>query len=129
MTNKPDFPEIDVSELNNQHLEILKTAKRILAKTEDGIGNKDDVAENYERYICFAVEYVTTDEKLRDEITERIQEALFNDKDYPFDREEGTPSFEDCGTGQWAAVHEVDIQVLRHEWLDIIIKELENAIK
>lgn len=129
MTNRPDFPKVDVSGLNVQHLEILKTAKKLLAKTEDAVGNKDGAAENYERYICFAVDAATTDEKLRDEITDRIHEALFNDEGYPFERDEGSPAFEDCLLGQWSEGHEIDIQVLRHEWLDIIIKELENELE
>lgn len=129
MTNRPDFPKVDVSGLDSQHLETLKAAKKLLAKTEDAVGRKEGVTENYEQYICFAVEAATTDEKLRDEITDRIQKALFNDEDYPFDREEGTPAFEDCGLGQWSEGHEIDIQVLRHEWLDIMIKEIENELE
>lgn len=129
MTNRPDFPKVNVSVLNAEHLEILKTAKKILASTKRQVGTKRNGYALYQEFLCLAIEEVDADYEKNEEITLEIECALHRETGMLHDKRGLDPTFEDSKIAEWGHENGVDTQVLRHEWLDIIIKELENAIK
>lgn len=144
MRNRPDFPKVDTSQWPKQALDALKLAKVRLAKTVEEVDETIpyDILETlpysqldlYEGYICHAISATldghycsTVDEKLQNHPLSRI---LRNSICYSLKGViDGCATFENSAVAEWAEENSVDIQVLRHEWLDIIIRELENELE
>ena len=138
MTNKPDFPKVDTSQWPKEALGALKLAKVKLAKSVEEVDEPIpyEILETlpyphcdlYDGYICHAISttldgnYASTADHsqplsriLRGSICSSLPSAGG-----------ACASFASSAVAEWAEENNVDIQVLRHEWLDIIIKELEN---
>lgn len=141
MTNRPDFPKVDTSQWPKEALDALKLAKVKLAKSVEEVDEPIpyEILETlpyphcdlYDGYICHAISttldgnYASADDYsqplsriLRDSICASLPSAIVS-----------CASFESSAVAEWAEENNVDIQELRHEWLDIIIKELENELE
>ena len=141
MTNKPDFPKVDTSQWPKEALGALKLAKIKLAKSVEEVDEPIpyEILETlpyphcdlYEGYICHAISTtldgtypLTDDDTLLSQPLSQILRGSICASLPSYGA--SCASFETSAVAEWAEENNIDIQTLRHEWLDIIIKELED---